>query len=136
MGYALRKLTMPRVPANAFELYTQMGQKGSYEKVAKLCGVTKRAITKKAVKEKWSLKLKRRLAQSVQLEVLEELECKAVDAIKSLPINNIAQATYLLDFVWKHKKRLAWTPKPPETLWRPGPNGQADCSGHSRVDDQ
>ncbi len=50
---------MPRrkIPDNAFDFYFGLGPSRSYQAVADEYGVTKRAVTKLATKERWQKRL-------------------------------------------------------------------------------
>lgn len=69
-----------RIPADAFAYYVSLGPGRSYQKVAEHYGVTKRAVTNLAKRERWQ-------------EQVEELEHAAHDSAKEKMRSEI-EATY------------------------------------------
>jgi len=61
-----------RIPIGAFEHYVSLGNGRSYEQVATHFGVTKRAVTKAAARERWSERLTK-IERDAQTRVDEKL---------------------------------------------------------------
>jgi hypothetical protein len=102
-----------RVPPEAFAYYLGLGSNRSYESVAAHFGVSKTAITGRAVKENWHTRViehERKLRESSEQKVLETLEemtgrhvkiiraiqGRALEALKTLPIHSASVAVRAL----------------------------------------
>ena len=102
-----------RVPPDAFATYLAMGEKRSYAALAKQIGVSKAAITNRAVKEDWAAKLADAEKASSQksearaMETLEEMterhikivrgiQSRAWEALRSMPIQSASAAVRAL----------------------------------------
>ena len=98
-----------RLPDGAFEVYFALGPDRSYQAVADKLGVSKKAVTRRAVKENWQGRIVERdrktraATEAKALESLEELndrhlrilkaiQAKALEALKRLPLNNAKDA--------------------------------------------
>ena len=68
-----------RIGPDAFELYASLGPDRSYQAIADHYGVTKRAVTRRAVKEDWSGRLK-----TIEENVRERTDEKIEDALAEM----------------------------------------------------
>lgn len=100
---------MNRIPSDAFSAYVGMGHARSYQAIADKYNVTKRAVAKAAKREEWPKRLAeieqkarddadRKLKESISemnvrhLQVMKFIQAKAIDALKSLPLNTAMEA--------------------------------------------
>ena len=98
-----------KIPPDAFEFYFSLGAERSYEALAQKYGVTKRAVSKLAAKERWQERLRdlerkaRERADERVLETLEDVSArhlkvlrfiqnKAIEALKSMPLDSAMDA--------------------------------------------
>ena len=98
-----------RIPHDAFAFYFALGPTRSYQAVAEHYDVSKRAVTSTALKERWQERLsdaERKARDKVDEKVVETLEDmngrhlkvlrfiqnKAIEALKSMPIDNAMDA--------------------------------------------
>jgi hypothetical protein len=98
-----------KIPPDAFEQYFSLGPERSYEALAKSCGVSKRAVSKLATKERWQERLRelerkaRERSDEKVLETLEDMSArhlkvlrfiqnKAIEALKSMPLDSAMEA--------------------------------------------
>ncbi len=98
-----------KIPADAFELYVGLGPHRSYQAVADHYGVTKRAITKVAVREGWTERLEkvqrearkesdRKLAEAMgemherHLKILKAMSARALTALREYPLSSGMEA--------------------------------------------
>ncbi len=70
---------MKRIPPEAFETYVRLGPGRSYRQVAHHYGVSKRAVTSFAAREKWPARLAK-----VEDEARAETDKRAVDALTEM----------------------------------------------------
>ena len=66
-------MSRKRIPPDAFFFYMSLGKDASYDAVAKRYGVSKRAVTRLAVKEKWQERVKE-LHQKAEASAAGEAE--------------------------------------------------------------
>lgn len=114
-------------PEGAFDLYVRMGPSRSYSAVAQQFGVTKRSVTKCASKHGWSRRLQEIEAQARErqetslvdavdemnqrhLKVAKLLQHKALDALRSLPIDSAMGAVRALDIGVKQERLVLGEP--------------------------
>ncbi len=95
---------MPRrkIPANAFEYYRDLGPTRSYRRVAEHYGVSKRAVTKRAVAECWQRRLREPVDRAREmnerhLRAIRLLKQKALDALRRLPMDEVLAEARRLD---------------------------------------
>ena len=97
-----------KIPQDAFDFYCSLGPERSYQKVADHYRVTKRAVTKRATKERWQDRLRfvglSRLAhepiaelRAWHLRVLRFVKQKAAEALRRLPPEEVAAELRNLD---------------------------------------
>ena len=92
-----------KLPADAFDYYFSLGPQRSYQSVAEKHGVSKRAVTALAKRERWQERIKdleakaRESSDKKKLETLEErnerhltalrfIQARAIEALKKMPI--------------------------------------------------
>ena len=111
-----------KIPADAFDAYFAQGTERSYQTLATKYGVTKKAITLAAKRERWQQRIleleakAREASDKKKSESLEErnnrhlqefrfLEAKAVKALREYPIKNAADAERALQLA-VHQQRI------------------------------
>jgi hypothetical protein len=116
-----------KIPPDAFYLYMSLGPKGSYEAVAEKYGVSKRAVTALAAKERWQERLQeiqKKAADATKEKVIESLEAmnerhlkalraiqaKALDALRSVPLNTALAAVRALDLSIRQERTIRGEP--------------------------
>ncbi len=116
-----------KLPSDAFEAYVALGPGRSYQAVASKFGVTKRAVTKLAAKERWqdrveALETKARAASEQKtLESLEQMNTrhlkslrviqgKALEALKAMSIDSAMDAVRALDLSIKGERLVRGEP--------------------------
>ena len=76
---------MPRkIALDAFEVYVAMGEGRSYRLLAERYGVTKRAVTKLAARERWSERL-----EEIQRKARERADDRLVDRIDEMQARHL-----------------------------------------------
>ncbi len=101
---------MPRrkIPQHAFMLYVDLGPTRSYRKVAERLGVSKRAVTARAAKERWQERLRTMARHGAatesgaeiaarHLRLLKLVRQNAVRALRSFPPGEVRAALRKLD---------------------------------------
>ena len=103
-----------KLPPDAFDVYMGLGPDRSYEAVAKRYGVSKRAVTKRAAKEKWQervSKIEQKARESSDKKVQESLEAmndrhlkmtqaiqgKALQALREMALDSAMGGVRALD---------------------------------------
>ena len=71
--------TMRKIPADAFEFYAALGPARSYQAVAEKYAVSKRSVTKFALKEKWQERL-----QTIEVKAREASDQKAQETLEAI----------------------------------------------------
>ncbi len=116
-----------KIPPDAFEYYLGLGPGRSYGAVAENYGVTKRAVTKLAAREKWQeriLKIERkarRASDDKAAETLEQMndrhlkslrviQGKALEALKAMPLNTAMEGARCLDLGIKQERVIRGEP--------------------------
>ena len=116
-----------KIPDDAFELYVGLGTERSYQSVADHYEVTKRAITKHAVKEGWSERLAKieaearersdkRLVDTIDdirsrhLKTLKAMHARAVTGLQQFPLNSGMEAMRAAEMVIKLERLIAGEP--------------------------
>lgn len=102
-----------RIPPEAFTAYYALGPSRSYELLAQKFGVSKRAVTKLAAKERWQerlAELERKAMERTEQKILESLEDmnerhlvamkflqrKALSALQTMPLTTAMEAVRTL----------------------------------------
>jgi hypothetical protein len=118
---------VPRLPADAFDRYAAMGLTRSYDALAKACGVTKGAVTKRATKEGWQKRLTTiettarnrsddKLVESIEqmnerhLKTLRVMSGKALQALQAMPLHSAMDAIRALDMCIKQERTIRGEP--------------------------
>jgi hypothetical protein len=112
-----------KIPPEAYAYYLGLGAGRSYEAVASHFGVTKKAVTMRAIKEGWQ----RRLAESEQkvrvtaeqkviesrasinekhLRIVRLVQAKAIEALKSMPISSTRDAVHAIEMSLREERHL------------------------------
>lgn len=116
-----------RLPPEAFEFYVGLGPDRSYQAVAERYGVTKRAVTKRASRDRWQPRVAeleakaRRTAEQRALETLEDMNSrhlkslrvvqgKALEALRGMPIESAMEAVRALDIGIRHERLIRGEP--------------------------
>ncbi len=116
-----------KLPPSAFEFYLGLGPGRSYQAVADNYGVTKRAITKHAAKERWQERLAELEAKARQtsdqktLETMESMNVrhlksirviqgKALETLKSMALNTAMEAVRALDLAIRQERTIRGEP--------------------------
>ena len=116
-----------RIPPDALEYYLALGPDRSYQKVADHFGVSKRAVTKLAARERWQEKvveLERKARESAEKKALESREGmnlrhlkslkivqgKALEALRSMPLTTAMEAVRALDMAIRQERLIRGEP--------------------------
>jgi len=116
-----------RIPEDAFDYYVSLGASRSHQAVADRYGVSKRAVTKLATKERWRERvhaLKREARRAADERALETLEAmntrhlkalkivqgKALEALKSTSLSSAMEAVRALDLSIKQERTIRGEP--------------------------
>ena len=116
-----------KLPASCFEYYFSLGPSRSYQAVADEFGVTKRAVTKRAARERWQERvsdLERRAQESVDeravedlqqmnerhLKALRAIQGKAIQALREMSIESAMEAVRALDLSIKQERTIRGEP--------------------------
>lgn len=116
-----------KIPPDAFDVYVNLGPSRNYETLALKYGVTKRAITKAAKRERWQervLELERKAREGADQKILESLESmnlrhlkslkviqgKALEALRSMPLESAMEAVRALDISIRQERVIRGEP--------------------------
>lgn len=116
-----------KIPKDAFAYYVALGPSRSYQRVADHYGTDKRTVTRHAVKEHWSERLleAERKAHNVSeddavailremntrhLRIAKALQGKALEALRSLPIDRAADVIRALEIGVKQERLINGEP--------------------------
>ena len=116
-----------RIPPDALEFYVSLGPSRSHQAVADHFGVSKRAVTKLAVKENWQQRvqeLERKVREAAEARALETLEAmstrhikalkiiqgKALEALRAMPLSTAMEAVRALDMSIKQERTIRGEP--------------------------
>jgi hypothetical protein len=116
-----------KIPPSAFEFYISLGPERSYEQVATHFGASKRAVTKHAVKQHWAERLtevERRAREESEknavavlremderhLKIAKALQGKALEALRSMPLERGADVLRALDLGVKQERLIHGEP--------------------------
>ena len=72
-------MTSKRIPPDAFDFYVSLGPERSYQLVADHFSVSKRAVTKLAVREDWAQRLLK-----IEIEARERSDAKLVETVEEM----------------------------------------------------
>ena len=117
-----------RIPSTrAFEFYVGLGPDRSYQRVADEFGVSKRAVTKLAARERWQQRvaeLERQAREGAEKKALESLEGmnlrhlkslkvvqgKALEALRTMPLSTAMEAVRALDMAIRQERLIRGEP--------------------------
>ncbi len=116
-----------KIPPDAFEYYLGLGPGRSYGAVAEKYGVTKRAVTKLAAREKWQERIldierkARRASDDKAAETLEQMndrhlkslrviQGKALEALRAMPLSTAMEGARCLDLAIKQERVIRGEP--------------------------
>ncbi len=116
-----------RIPPEAFQFYLGLGPDRSYQRVADQFGVSKRAVTKLATRERWQERveeLERKAREGAEQKALESLEAmnlrhlkslkvvqgKALEALRSMPLATAMEAVRALDMSIRQERLIRGEP--------------------------
>ena len=116
-----------KLPLDACEYYYSLGNDRSYQAVADHYGVTKRAVTKRAMKEDWQGRIaerESRVRENVTKRTEESLEemmarhlrqvkaiqARALEALRSMPLNTAMEACRALGQAMTEERRIRGEP--------------------------
>ena len=116
-----------KIPPDALEYYLVLGPDRSYQKVADHYGVSKRAVTKLAARERWQdkvIELERKAREGAEKKALESLEGmnlrhmrslkvvqgKALEALRSMPLSTAMEAVRALDMAIRQERLIRGEP--------------------------
>ena len=116
-----------RIPPEAFDFYVGLGPERSYRLVADRYGVSKRAITKLAVREDWAARLQKiecqarersdaKLTETVEemrtrhLTLLKAMSARVVTALREFPLNSGMEAMRAAETVIKLERLISGEP--------------------------
>ena len=138
---------MPRMPADSFEKFVELGDTRSYAKLAAALGVSKRSVTARAAREGWQQRLAaiegqarakadQKLAETTaaindrHLRTLRTIQHKALQALTSAPTGTAAQAAATLIAAVRAERNIV---APPGTEATRGPSHAETCEMASRI---
>lgn len=113
-----------KIPDDAFSYYVSLGVARSYRAVAERYGVSKRAVTKRAVNEQWAERLQKiedearersdaRLVDTVEemrsrhLKTLRAMHARVISALQKYPLNSGMEAMKAAEMVIKMERLIA-----------------------------
>lgn len=116
-----------RIPPDAFHFYLGLGPVRSYQAVGDRYGVSKRAVTKLATRERWQdrvVELERKAREGAEQKALESLEAmnlrhlrslkvvqgKALEALRSMPLSTAMEAVRSLDMAIRQERLIRGEP--------------------------
>jgi transposase len=116
-----------KLPFDAFDYYYSLGPGRSYAAVASHYGVSKRAVTSRALQERWQeriLDMERQVRESVtqktretleemterHLRVLKAIQRKALEALRSMPLDSAMEAVRALGLAIKEERSVRGEP--------------------------
>jgi len=120
-------MSQHKIPVDAFYFYMSLGAKGSYEAVAEKYGVSKRAVTAIAAKERWQervAEIQKKASEATKEKVIETLEAmnerhllalrviqaKALEALRAMPLNTALAAVRSLDLSIRQERTIRGEP--------------------------
>ena len=116
-----------KLPSDAFEVYMGLGPDRSYQAVADHFGVTKRAVTNRATKERWQQRAseleakarqgaEQRLVETLEdmntrhLKSLRAVQARALEALRSYPLQSAMEAVRALDMGIRQERLIRGEP--------------------------
>ena len=116
-----------KIPPDAFEFYHCLGPGRSYQAVADEYGVTKRAVTDFAKRERWRQRLEaierearersdKKIAETIEeirgrhLKTLRAMNARALSALQQFPLNSGMEAMRAAEMVIKLERLIVGEP--------------------------
>ncbi len=116
-----------KIPPGALECYLGLGPDRSYQRVADHFGVSKRAVTKLAARERWQekvLEVERKGREGAEKKALESLEGmnlrhlkslkvvqgRSLEALRSMPLTTAMEAVRALDMAIRQERLIRGEP--------------------------
>lgn len=116
-----------RIPPDAFEIYMSLGPGRSYQAAADRLGVSKRAVTERAAKERWQEKVEqieakaRQGAEQRMVETLEEMnsrhlkslrliQARAIEALRGMTLESAMDAVRALEISVRQERLIRGEP--------------------------
>lgn len=116
-----------RIPPDAFNFYVGLGPGRSHQLVADHYGVSKRAVTKRATRDRWQdrvVELEAKARAGAEQKALESLEAmnlrhlrslkviqgKALEALRSMPLDSAMEAVRSLDIAIRQERLIRGEP--------------------------
>lgn len=116
-----------KIPHDAFDYYMSLGPNRSYQAVAEKYGVTKRAVTKLAVRERWQERVAeierkareasdQRAVEAIEavtarhLKALRVIQGKALESLKQLRLSSAMEAVRALDMAIRQERLVYGEP--------------------------
>lgn len=116
-----------KLPKDAFDVYMSLGPGRSYQAVADHFGVTKRAVTNLATKERWqqcATELETKARQGAEQRLVETLEdmntrhlkslrvvqARAIEALRGMPLESAMEAVRALDISIRQERLIRGEP--------------------------
>jgi len=89
-------MTSKRIPPDAFDFYVGLGPERSYQLVADHYSVSKRAVTKLAVREDWAQRLSK-----IEIEARERSDSKLVETVEEMRSRHLKMVKAITDTEWR-----------------------------------
>ena len=116
-----------KLPKDAFDVYMSLGPARSYQAVADHFGVSKRAVTNRATKERWqqrATEIETKARQGAEQRLLETLEdmnarhlkslrvvqARAIEALRGMPLESAMEAVRALDISIRQERLIRGEP--------------------------
>lgn len=116
-----------KLPKDAFDVYMSLGPGRSYKAVADHFGVSKRAVTNRATKEKWqerATEIETKARQGAEQRLVETLEdmntrhlkslrvvqARAIEALRGMPLQSAMEAVRALDLSIRQERLIRGEP--------------------------
>jgi transposase len=116
-----------KLPSDAFEVYMGLGPDRSYQAVADHFGVSKRAVTNRATKERWQQRAaeieakarqgaEQRLVETLEdmntrhLKSLRVVQARALEALRAMPLQSAMEAVRALDVSIRQERLIRGEP--------------------------
>ena len=116
-----------KIPPDALDYYVSLGPDRSYQRVAEQYGVSKRAVTKRAARDRWQdkvIELERRARDGADKKAVESLEAmnlrhmrslkvvqvKALEALRAMSLSTAMEAVRALDMAIRQERLVRGEP--------------------------
>jgi len=119
---------VPRLPIDAFAQFVAMGPQRSYAALARQLGVTKRSVSRLAVRDQWQerldkiesdarIQLDAKLAESIQavnsrhVKTARLIMAKGIEALRSMPLQSAMAAVKAIEIAIKVERLVLVEPE-------------------------